>query len=172
MANQWLSFVVHPLTALSTNPLRASWHGDDACSPCCPWRPRVHPSIQAACGATCGPPCLSRATCRRSATPPTGISCWTVATSITFQVSAQTVMMIVADPRDLSPLDPWPPGSLWRFVRASMSYASLLPPICDPHDGALLLDGCYVNNVPGIHDAGLPQHIKLLALPLVMHRSR
>jgi lysophospholipid hydrolase len=30
-----------------------------------------------------------------------------------------------------------------------MSYAWLLPPICDPHDGHLLLDGCYTDNVPG-----------------------
>ena len=30
-----------------------------------------------------------------------------------------------------------------------MSYAWLLPPICDPVDGHLLMDGCYVNNVPG-----------------------
>lgn len=40
-------------------------------------------------------------------------------------------------------------GMLWRYVRASMSYAWLLPPICDPVDGHLLMDGCYVNNVPG-----------------------
>lgn len=40
-------------------------------------------------------------------------------------------------------------GSLWRYVRASMSVASLLPPICDSDDGHLLMDGCYVNNVPG-----------------------
>ncbi len=30
-----------------------------------------------------------------------------------------------------------------------MSYAWLLPPLCDPLDGHLLMDGCYVNNVPG-----------------------
>ena len=30
-----------------------------------------------------------------------------------------------------------------------MSYAWILPPICDPRDGHLLMDGCYVNNVPG-----------------------
>ena len=30
-----------------------------------------------------------------------------------------------------------------------MSYAWLLPPLCDPVDGHLLMDGCYVNNVPG-----------------------
>ena len=40
-------------------------------------------------------------------------------------------------------------GAIWRYVRASMSYAWLLPPICDPLDGHLLMDGCYVNNVPG-----------------------
>ena len=40
-------------------------------------------------------------------------------------------------------------GQLWSYVRASMSYAWILPPICDPVDGLLLMDGCYVNNVPG-----------------------
>lgn len=40
-------------------------------------------------------------------------------------------------------------GCLWRYVRASMSIAGVLPPICDYIDGHLLLDGCYINNVPG-----------------------
>lgn len=39
-------------------------------------------------------------------------------------------------------------GSLWRYVRSSMSLANYLPPLCDPHDGHLLLDGGYVNNLP------------------------
>lgn len=39
-------------------------------------------------------------------------------------------------------------GSLWRYVRASMSLSGYLPPLCDPNDGHLLLDGGYVNNVP------------------------
>ncbi|KAL7670885.1 hypothetical protein ACOME3_005801 [Neoechinorhynchus agilis] len=39
-------------------------------------------------------------------------------------------------------------GEVWRFVRSSMSYATLFPPFCDPFDGHLLMDGCYVNNVP------------------------
>ena len=39
-------------------------------------------------------------------------------------------------------------GSLWRYVRASMSLAGYLPPLCDPHDGHLLLDGGYTNNLP------------------------
>lgn len=30
-----------------------------------------------------------------------------------------------------------------------MTIAGVFPPICDPNDGNLLLDGCYVNNVPG-----------------------
>ena len=34
-------------------------------------------------------------------------------------------------------------GWLWRYVRASMTYSSVLPPICDPRDGHLLVDGCY-----------------------------
>ena len=40
-------------------------------------------------------------------------------------------------------------GTVWRYCRASMSYAWMCPPMCDPKDGHLLLDGCYVNNVPG-----------------------
>ncbi|XP_074654030.1 patatin-like phospholipase domain-containing protein 6 [Tubulanus polymorphus] len=39
-------------------------------------------------------------------------------------------------------------GSLWRYVRSSMSLAGYLPPLCDPVDGSLLLDGGYVNNLP------------------------
>merc|ERR1712183_516533 len=39
-------------------------------------------------------------------------------------------------------------GCLWRYVRASMSLAGYLPPLCDPADGHLLLDGGYVNNLP------------------------
>ena len=40
-------------------------------------------------------------------------------------------------------------GSLWRYVRASMSITVWLPPMCDPRDGDLLVDGAYVNNLPG-----------------------
>ena len=40
-------------------------------------------------------------------------------------------------------------GWLWRYCRASMSYSWLTPPICDPRDGHLLIDGCYTENVPG-----------------------
>ncbi|PWA14975.1 hypothetical protein CCH79_00014231 [Gambusia affinis] len=40
-------------------------------------------------------------------------------------------------------------GCVWRYVRASASYTPYLPPLCDPKDGHLLVDGCYVNNVPG-----------------------
>lgn len=39
-------------------------------------------------------------------------------------------------------------GSLWRFIRASMSLSGYMPPMCDPVDGHLLLDGGYVNNLP------------------------
>ncbi|XP_059481709.1 neuropathy target esterase sws isoform X2 [Neocloeon triangulifer] len=39
-------------------------------------------------------------------------------------------------------------GLFWRYCRASMSVAGIFPPVCDPIDGHLLLDGCYVNNVP------------------------
>lgn len=39
-------------------------------------------------------------------------------------------------------------GSCWRYVRASMSLSGYLPPICDPEDGNLLLDGGYVDILP------------------------
>lgn len=39
-------------------------------------------------------------------------------------------------------------GPLWAYCRASMSLAGYLPPMCDPLDGHLLLDGGYVNNLP------------------------
>lgn len=41
-------------------------------------------------------------------------------------------------------------GSLWRYVRASMSLSGYLPPLCDPKDGHLLMDGGYINNLPGV----------------------
>ncbi|ELQ74081.1 putative esterase of the alpha-beta hydrolase superfamily [Trachipleistophora hominis] len=37
-------------------------------------------------------------------------------------------------------------GLMWRYIRASMSIATILPPLCDKD--ALLLDGGYTNNVP------------------------
>ncbi|XP_004714522.1 patatin-like phospholipase domain-containing protein 7 [Echinops telfairi] len=40
------------------------------------------------------------------------------------------------------------PGSLWRYVRASMSLSGYMPPLCDPKDGHLLMDGGYINNLP------------------------
>ena len=39
-------------------------------------------------------------------------------------------------------------GSVWRYVRGSMSIAGVFSPICDPVDGHYLVDGGYVNNVP------------------------
>ncbi|KAJ8941148.1 hypothetical protein NQ318_004268 [Aromia moschata] len=45
---------------------------------------------------------------------------------------------------------------MWRYVRASMSIVGIFPPICDPVDDHLLVDGCYVNNVPAdvMHSLG------------------
>jgi predicted acylesterase/phospholipase RssA/CRP-like cAMP-binding protein len=40
-------------------------------------------------------------------------------------------------------------GYAWRYVRASMSLAGLLPPLCD--DGDMLLDGGYVDNLTVAH---------------------
>nr|KAG8540229.1 hypothetical protein GDO81_019679 [Engystomops pustulosus] len=41
-----------------------------------------------------------------------------------------------------------PAGCLWRYVRASMSLSGYMPPMCDPKDGHLLMDGGYINNLP------------------------
>lgn len=51
---------------------------------------------------------------------------------------------------DPNPPPPCFPGSLWRYVRASMSLSGYLPPLCDPKDGHLLMDGGYINNLPGL----------------------
>jgi CRP-like cAMP-binding protein len=40
-------------------------------------------------------------------------------------------------------------GYAWRYVRASMSLAGLLPPLCD--EGSMLLDGGYIDNC-GTHE--------------------
>ena len=40
-------------------------------------------------------------------------------------------------------------GYVWRYVRASMSLAGLLPPLCD--DGNMLLDGGYLDNLTVAH---------------------
>jgi len=39
-------------------------------------------------------------------------------------------------------------GSLWRYIRASMTLTGYLPPLCDPTDGHYLVDGGYINNLP------------------------
>ena len=44
--------------------------------------------------------------------------------------------------------DKTPQLRLVTLFRASMSLAGYLPPLCDPADGHLLLDGGYVNNLP------------------------
>lgn len=40
-------------------------------------------------------------------------------------------------------------GYVWRYVRASMSLAGLIPPMCD--EGSMLLDGGYVDNLTVSH---------------------
>ena len=40
-------------------------------------------------------------------------------------------------------------GYVWRYVRASMSLAGLLPPLCD--NGSMLLDGGYIDNLTVPH---------------------
>ncbi|QUC20666.1 uncharacterized protein UV8b_04907 [Ustilaginoidea virens] len=44
-------------------------------------------------------------------------------------------------------------GYAWRYIRASMSLAGLLPPLCD--EGCMLLDGGYVDNLTVSHMKGL-----------------
>jgi len=39
-------------------------------------------------------------------------------------------------------------GPAWQYIRASMSLAGLIPPVCDARDGTLLVDGGYLSNVP------------------------
>ena len=39
-------------------------------------------------------------------------------------------------------------GPLWPYVRASMTLSGYFPPICEPHEGNLLVDGGYLNNLP------------------------
>ncbi|KAL5601139.1 hypothetical protein BROUX41_005944 [Berkeleyomyces rouxiae] len=40
-------------------------------------------------------------------------------------------------------------GYAWRYIRASMSLAGLLPPLCD--EGSMLLDGGYIDNLTVAH---------------------
>lgn len=65
------------------------------------------------------------------------------------------------------PAPPLPAGCVWRYVRASASYCPYLPPLCDPRDGHLLVDGCYVNNVPGQGPAGLPSESERVCVCLL-----
>ena len=37
-------------------------------------------------------------------------------------------------------------GDAWRYVRASMTYAFYLPPMCDPFDGHLLMGEILINS--------------------------
>ncbi|KAL1998658.1 hypothetical protein VTN02DRAFT_5796 [Thermoascus thermophilus] len=44
-------------------------------------------------------------------------------------------------------------GYVWRYVRASMTLAGLVPPLCD--EGSMLLDGGYIDNLTVAHMKGL-----------------
>ena len=48
-------------------------------------------------------------------------------------------------------------GYVWRYVRASMSLAGLLPPLCD--DGQMLLDGGYIDNLTVAHMKSLGANV-------------
>lgn len=41
-------------------------------------------------------------------------------------------------------------------MRASMSLSGYMPPLCDPKDGHLLMDGGYINNLPGTAASSTP----------------
>lgn len=101
-----------------------------------------------------GPVCPSQGIYPPCVTPKTNTCYWMAATSITSQVRPY---------HDSDPVS-FSAGSLWRYVRASMSITTYLPPLCDPLDSHLLVDGCYVNNVPGKMQSVPPQLTLLLAL--------
>ena len=48
-------------------------------------------------------------------------------------------------------------GYVWRYVRASMSLAGLLPPLCD--EGQMLLDGGYIDNLTVAHMKSLGANV-------------
>ena len=48
-------------------------------------------------------------------------------------------------------------GYVWRYVRASMSLAGLIPPLCD--EGSMLLDGGYVDNLTVAHMKSLGANV-------------
>jgi len=48
-------------------------------------------------------------------------------------------------------------GYVWRYVRASMSLAGLLPPLCD--EGSMLLDGGYIDNLTVAHMKSLGANV-------------
>ncbi|CAH8434435.1 unnamed protein product [Heterobilharzia americana] len=62
-------------------------------------------------------------------------------------------------------------GSAWRYVRGSMTYPPLDPPICDPFDGAMLVDGAFVNNVPGSVDNLSMKKISISIVPIYLSMS-
>jgi lysophospholipid hydrolase len=49
-------------------------------------------------------------------------------------------------------------GTAWRYVRASMSLTGFLPPLCDR--GQMLVDGGYLNNLPGTDPAQQSQSVR------------
>ena len=48
-----------------------------------------------------------------------------------------------------------------------MSVSGVLPPICDPIDGHLLVDGAYVNNLPG----NMPYFVRHAQIPHLLARE-
>ncbi|KAJ5486833.1 Acyl transferase/acyl hydrolase/lysophospholipase [Penicillium desertorum] len=48
-------------------------------------------------------------------------------------------------------------GYVWRYVRASMTLAGLMPPICD--EGSMLLDGGYIDNLTVAHMKSLGANV-------------
>lgn len=81
--------------------------------------------------------------------PPSGV--WTAVCVDTNLKRIANIIEMLSPPSSslLPPSLPGVSGSLWRYVRASMTLSGYLPPLCDPKDGNLLMDGGYINNLPG-----------------------
>ena len=62
-------------------------------------------------------------------------------------------------------------GTAWRYIRASMSLTTFLPPLCDGPN--LLVDGGYANNLPAdvIKSLGLAHALVLSTAPSLHRHS-
>lgn len=49
-----------------------------------------------------------------------------------------------------------------------MSISGVFPPLCDPLDGHLLIDGCYLDNVPGKNYTYTHKILKIIMMKLLV----